>query len=165
MNMRKKVILIVAVIMGVSMSSVSAESIGGISLGMPRDQVVSLYGQPQWIFNKDQYAYYTGGYVFQAQVYSNGLAVVYNGGYVQRVAMLKLDGSNRELDWSGLNLRDELSSYNNKYGNSEFNYKQNNNKFGVTDTRRFNSNVSGEYLWVSTYQGDIKSVEINHYDN
>ena len=85
------------------------ESVGGIYLGMGKDEVLKLYGQPSrienkiiWKYNKEGFdVRIWGGVVFSITIYKNG---------------------NRRFDWSGLSANSSKADFAYKY-NSEVDHR------------------------------------------
>lgn len=86
------------------------ESVGGIYLGMDKDQVVSLYGTPSKTETVRQYEYWT---------YNNeGFKLTFVGNVVTCITFYK--NGNRRFDKSGLSALDTLETYQNFYGAEHF---------------------------------------------
>lgn len=158
--MKKNIFIICLAILVISLVNTTyAESIGGIHLGMTRNEVVAKYGEPAWIYGTDQGFYYAGGEFDKFEVYKNGLAVYYGGAYerktreiVRIVAMFNINGNNRKFDNSNLGLNDSLESYKKAYsivsmGRARNAFKRESYKFYTDEKNQY------LYLEISPFGG------------
>ena len=87
------------------------ESIGGIYLGMDKDDVIKLYGQPLSIENLNRR--------FTTWKYREGFDVKFEFGVVYSITIYK--NSDRRFDRSGLSANDSLQAFKNKYNVTPYN--------------------------------------------
>ena len=160
----KRVMLVLLVFL-IYFSSAYAESIGGVRLGMSPDIIFSMYGEPNKIFNKDAYYYYTGNNVNDVHIYNNGLAVTYEAGKAIRIAMIRTNNYDRKFDNTGLGLNNSYEEYCNRYNL----YR----KIGAYVARQYENMGSkqmatfktdyNEYMWINFVNGTIMGIELNNY--
>ncbi|WP_196602910.1 hypothetical protein [Pectinatus frisingensis] len=133
-----------------------AESVGGIGLGMSYQEVVDLYGKPQWCLNENQSHQYLGEYVDNMYVWKNGMTVHFDdSGLSSRVGIVKMNTpTDRKLDWSGLGLGDGDPNWWQTYGRV----------WRMYGDLVMHSNAAKEYIWVKYSQGyHISYIEINRF--
>ena len=80
------------------------ESIGGIYIGMDKDKVLKLYGQPSSTHVERMVTTWK---------YKEGFDVTIVGGVVMTIIIYP--DSDRRFDWSGLSARDSFDAFKNKY--------------------------------------------------
>ena len=85
------------------------ESIGGIYIGMDKDEVIRRYGQPSSVGNN--YGWVT------TWKYKEGFDVNFAGDTVISITMYK--NSDRRLDWSGLSANNTRDDFKYKYGGTQ----------------------------------------------
>lgn len=81
------------------------ESVGGIYLGMHKDDVTKLYGQPTSVKNEGRYIIWK---------YREGFDVAVENGIVLSITIYK--NSDRRFDWSGLSANSSRDDFAYKYG-------------------------------------------------
>lgn len=146
-------------------SSVFAESIGGVQLGMTPETVISMYGEPNEVFDKDTYYNYTGNTINGVQVYNNGLAVTYGNGKAIRVAIIRTNDCDRTLDNTGLGLNNSYAEYCDKYSlyrKLDAYTARQYEKMGPKKMATFKTGDK-EYMWVNFVNGVIMGLELNNY--
>jgi hypothetical protein len=95
---------------------VFAESVGGISLGMSKKDVLSAYGKPTKVLSQTESrnlcGYPIGGWYYQ----KDGWLITFNSnsGQVDRIVIF--GNGTRRLDNSGLNCSSSLEEFAAKYG-------------------------------------------------
>ena len=82
------------------------ESVGGIYLGMSKDDVVKLYGQPSKIE-------VPGSITTSYWRYGDEFSLTFSGDVVTNIAFKK--NGNRKFDWSGLSANNSFDEYMTKY--------------------------------------------------
>lgn len=156
------ILMLAIVISFACFSQTEAESIGGISLGMSREEVVARYGNPAVVMNERQYEYYTGSYVGGVEAYPNGLAVYYKGGEVERVAMIRTQRYDRRFDNTGLGLNNTYADFSNTYpAFRRLSYDSRDKAYYGA----FKTDTTGEYMWVHIVNGRFMGIELNNYNN
>ena len=90
------------------------ESVGGVYLGMSKQQVLSLYGKPDSILNDidtDKYLRFTRA---DSWFYKTGWAVTFYGDTVDRIAIFR--GGSKRFDRTGYDCEFTRYDYQRKYG-------------------------------------------------
>lgn len=115
---------------------VYGESVGGIYLGMPYQDVVKLYGTPDMIENSSN-----GPRSFKIGYSKIGLTVRFSFSIVDNITLYSY--GDRKLDKSLLNSHNSLDEFKAAYGIEKFHEKWS------------NSIGNGEYIWFNEYPQSI----------
>lgn len=90
------------------------ESVGGVYLGMSKQQVLSLYGNPDAVLNGNDTYKYLGFARDNSWFYKTGWAVTFYGDSVDRIAIFR--GGSKRFDRTGYDCEFTSADYQRKYG-------------------------------------------------
>lgn len=158
----KKVLLsfVFAVVLLSLPSAVYAESVGGVYPGMSWQQVLQLYGKPDYLATPEQSRRLFGENV-ALYIWKNGMTIGLDGTHeVHRVGIVSrqfLATSDRKFDYCGLDADSSLTQYQEFYLPS----------YVGTEARHFEHN--GFNIWVEFLPDNdnhqFNYVELNRYTN
>ena len=83
------------------------ESVGGIYLGMSKNQVLSLYGQPSTVETRHRFSTW--------KYNDDGFDVEFRYNIVEKITIYR--NGNRRFDWLGLSANNSRADFINKYRN------------------------------------------------